>query len=410
MFMKEFPGLEPPAPEGDVVTFARFIITSYLFCAAQIPDLIHDFITMLRQKLTLGIHARLHTYSIDQLMKLMVEDLQPSAAAVILVRSLDGLDQNDELDVLTVVKLGVKYPILFYVLERFRKHIKRVVFGDKFWAARTYLKARISELDGNASYYGEKFKDERTALIETSRAIIADVVTSAKKKTTYRLNERPVSEVMFLDEEGLQRLKDLFGYERSRQLVVDSEVGIDCESRFVEGAFGAAGPVPRPERGVKVFPGGTPKEILELDSEEEEGEDGGTGDAAEEDEGRHDLADERVEDGGDAAGSARASSPSRRSRAAPSVASSHEHDQEEEQASPDRDAPESHSSAEGLEAGEERASSPLGRSGTLLARKIETIVDVQLGREFRYDPHTGKSAWVLSVLDQDGDVLLESCG
>jgi hypothetical protein len=78
--------------------------------------------------------------------------------------------------------------------------------------------------------------------------------------------------------------------------------------------------------------------------------------------------------------------------------------------SSNRDAPESHSSAEGPETAEEPASSPLGRSGPLHARKIETIVDVQLGHEFRYDPHTGKSAWVLSVLDQDGDVLLESCG
>ena len=275
MFMKDFPGLEPAPPEGDLVSFARFTIMSYLFCTEQIPDLIHDFIVMLRRRRTMSVNAKIHTYSLDQLMRVMVEDLQPSAASWILIQSLGRMDKEDELTLLGVVKLGIKYPLLFYLVERFRKHIKRLVFGDKFWTARTYLKSRISELDGNASYYGDRFKDERTALIETSRSIIADVVTPHKQPRQYRLTEREVSNVMYLDEEGLQRLKNIFGYERSRQLIVDSEVGLDGESVFVEGAFGVGGPVRRPELGVKVFPGGRPVEVLEVESESESEREGG---------------------------------------------------------------------------------------------------------------------------------------
>lgn len=40
---------------------------------------------------------------------------------------------------------------------------------------------------------------------------------------------------------------------------------------------------------------------------------------------------------------------------------------------------------------------------------IETILDQQKGREFRFDALTGKSKWVRSVVDQDGDLVLEYC-
>ena len=46
---------------------------------------------------------------------------------------------------------------------------------------------------------------------------------------------------------------------------------------------------------------------------------------------------------------------------------------------------------------------------TLNGTQVETILDSQQGREFRFDPETGKSAWVRSVVDRDGDLLLEFC-
>lgn len=433
IFMKEFAGLEPAPPEGDVVSFARFIITSYMFGASQIPDLIHDFIATLRQKTSMSVTAKLHAYSVDQLMKVMVEDLQPSAAAWILTHSLGQLSKGDELPLLSIVKLGVKYPILFYVVERFRKHVKRLVFGDRFWAARTYLKCKISEMEGNASYYGERFRDERTALVETSRSIIADVVTSHKRHNAYRLTEREVSSVMYLDEEGLQRLKDMFGYERSRQLIVDSEIGLDCESKFVESAFGAEGPVARPPRGLAVFPGGHPREILEIESEEEDedvevGEEGegadGYGEAdlayGEDDAGASrpqtvDKQDERasVQEGSVQDGSVQEGSVGMAPRSSSSVRAS-PIPRRSGTASPPRGTAGSHSSWHGSTEGDRRAHSPDGRSSPTHAHashagKVETILDPQMGREFRFDPETGKSSWVYRVVDQDGDVLLEAC-
>jgi hypothetical protein len=414
MFMKEFPGLERPQPDGEVVSFARFIIMSYLFCTAQIPDLILDFVAMLRRKLSISTHTNLHAYTLEQLMKVMVEDLQPSAAGWILAQSLSQIQKEEEMPLLMIIKLGIKYPILFYIVERFRKHIKRLVFGDKFWAAHTYFKSRIGELDGNATYYGERYKDERTALIETSRSIIADVVTPHKRVKKYRPHERDVSAVMFLDEEGLRRLKDLFGYERSRQLVVDSEIGLDCESKFVENAFGAEEPVPRPPRGVQVFPGGRPLEILELTSDDED--DGHDGDAGDE-EGQE----------ADGAGSADAGSDHGHTSALAEIGAEHDGDREtdaprsvgtpSEPGSPARSwfswspahsrlALTTQPSSADMDhtASAEDHQHPGAHHG-----RVEVLLDAQQGREFRYDPATGKSAWVFSAVDPGGDVLLETC-
>lgn len=398
MFMKDFPGLEQPQADGEVVSFARFIIMSYTFCTAQIPDMILDFIAILRRRFSIDVNTNLHAYTLEQLMKVMVEDLQPSAAGRILARSLAELMKEEEMTMLIVVKLGIKYPILFYAVERFRKHIRRLVFGDKFWAAHTYFRSRISELEGNASHYGERYKDEQTALMETSRSIIADVVTPHKRLGAYRLHERDVSEVRFLDDDGLKRLKDLFGYEHSRQLIVDSGIGLDCDSKFVGTAFGQTQPLARPPRGVQVFPAGSaPKDILELPGDgAQRVSAGGVDEPGSECSGERGggMKDILVVTGQVAPDRTQAESPGSRSK----------------HGSPPKPTSAQESSKPSAAVIAVNATFTCVHTGlSVLGHRVETVLDAQQEREFRYDPETGKSAWVHCAVDPDGDVLLETC-
>ncbi len=439
---------------------------SYIFCADLIPDAIFGFIKMLKQKLAMTVEASIHSYSLDMLLKVMLEDLRPSAAGAILLESIERLGKEAELSLTSIC--GIKYPILFYVFERFRKHMRRIVFGDKFWKGRPQMKLKMEDVQGSSAYFTHRFKDEATAMLETSRSIISDVVSVKKRLKVYRLSDRAAPEVMCLDEEGLQKLKDIFGYEKSRQLAVDSEIVMECDSTFVERAFGRDSPVRYPARGVKVFPGSAPKGILEIpppddeveDEEEQhlrdEGEEGqgeeydenpevGEGwFAEEEDSSRHDKkhaaaasmtievepqTDDDWETGTAAAAEApptpagfMSSLPSTPHGAFPfpllpsgqhSAASSTPRLRQSASAMLLRMSVASFASfalswgsrPTTAEVGEEEPQ-PVQVDGE---SRIETIFDTQQGREFRFDPETGKSAWVRSVVDRDGDLVLEYC-
>lgn len=432
MFMKEFAGLDPAPAPCDVVSLARFTIMSYLFCAEQMPDAIFGFITMLKQKLTMTFEANLHTYSLDMLLKVMVEDLRPSAAGSILLLSIERLGKEAELSLTTVVKLSIKYPILFYVFERFRKHVRRIMFGDKFWKDRPQLKLRMEDVQGSSAYFNHRFRDEATAVLETSRSIISDVVSVKKRSNVYRLTDKQAPEVPYLEEVGLQKLKDIFGYEKSRQLAVDSQITMECESSFVEHAFGQDGPVQHPLRGVKVFPGGAPKGILDIPHQDSESDDEDrSGD------------DEQGEGVGEADG---------RDSGAPTEGFGEPQTEEEEEVENLPAAP--HTPGGYMTSPPDTPYTPgrtpqlspmvssIMRMSTFISvpsfasfplswgtrpataelvqeepeplpahsgTHIETILDSQQGREFRFDPETGKSAWVRSVVDGDGDLLLEYC-
>lgn len=513
MFMKEFAGLDQATAPCEDVSLPRFIIMVYIFCAEQIPDAILGFVTFLRQKLHMSANAKLHTYSLDQLLRVLMEDLQPSAAAAILLESVGRLGKEDELSMLAVVKLGIKYPILFYVLERFRKHIRRIAFGDKFWENRSQLKLKIEDLEGSSDFFNAVYKNEQTAIIETSRSIIADVMSSKRLKR-YRVNARFPPTVVCIDEHCLERLKDLFGYEKSRQLAIDSDIVLDCQSLFVERAFGATAPLPRPGWGFQVFPDGIPHPILSLpidadfedddscDSDREDAaipEDNGGSDGAvdgksvsrADDDEQHDeqigggqaapseeprgwieevqgtgksrsvrwkvdgdngdndepvvvtvvLGDEGEGEDQEAKGVIAGEQRDgqyvyRRSVSAASRASwASDYSQYEDEANHEdlfeggsspvctelRSAPSFPStgrspSSRGVPSalGTHDEAEAMRQSLSLLSetqreRSVETIADPQVGREFRFDPATGKSAWVLSIVDQDGDLLHEYC-
>lgn len=424
LFMKTFAGLDPPPVPCDTVSLARFTIMAYIFCAEQMPDAIFGFITMLKQKLTMTFEANINTYSLDMLLKVMIEDLRPSAAGSILLESIERLGKEAELSMATIIKVGIKYPILFYAFERFRKHMRRIIFGDKFWKDRNQFKLKFEEIEGSQAYFNNRFKSETRAVLETSRSIVSDVVSVKKRSKAYRLSDKHAPEVVCLEEVGLQKLKDIFGYERSRQLAVDSEIPMECESIFIDHAFGQEGPVQYPPRGVKIFPGGAPVGILDIpsDSDDDDDDDEKSRDG---DEAHTDM-DGQEFDGHDSTAAAAAAAgdvtPEGHMQSPPVTPFS---------PTPLTNSPHLTPMGSRLRMSMGMSFSmpsfasfalSWGTSRPLTAEleeevpepepessQIQTILDSQQGREFRYDPMTGKSAWVHSVVDRDGDLILEYC-
>ncbi|KAJ1432027.1 hypothetical protein B484DRAFT_448044 [Ochromonadaceae sp. CCMP2298] len=248
--LKDFTGLEP-AQSREEVTFARFCILSYLFCAQQMPDLLHDFVTILREKTKLSVQATMSAYSLDQLVPLLMEDLLPSAAGAVVKEASSRMGKEAELTILTMVKLGVKYPIMFYSVQRFVKLLKRQVFGDKFWEGRPALKLKIEDAEEEGlKNMNARFRDELSARRETSKSIICDAV--AMRGYVFALTEDAAEEVVEVDAHVMAVLKGVFGYERSRQLVLDSDIFYE-DSLLLQTALGAEEPVKRPLGGMGVF-------------------------------------------------------------------------------------------------------------------------------------------------------------
>lgn len=237
IYMKDFPGLEQPHSHQEV-TFPRFVIMSCIFCNQTIPDLIRDFLAVLRQKLQLHVTSTMHYYSFEQIVKVLLEDLKKSAARTVIVRCLEELSKNGDIAVLSSIKMGLKYPILFYSLERLRKHFRRMIFGDKFWEGKRKMKLQLSDDLSEFNGYDTHYTDEASATKESSRSVIADAMNVKRTDALFSISDVLQTPVLQIEEVHCTRLKTLFGYELARQLIVDSEIPVDCDAMFIQQAFG----------------------------------------------------------------------------------------------------------------------------------------------------------------------------
>ena len=438
--MKEFPGLDSvSSSSGEVVSFARFIIMSYIFCAEQIPDLIFNFITILKRKLIINTNIRLQIYNVNLLLKLMLEDIsQECIASKILLNSLNNIEKENDFNIITIIKLGLKYPILFYTLIRFRKHMKRIIFGDKFWLNKSNMKLKLLEIDNNSVLYSKFYETEKIAIKETSKSIISDIIfikNNKKKSKNYILNDKERIEIDTLNQYELIKLKNIFGYEYTRQLVIDSEIIVEGDSKFIHTAFGINAILPKPDRGLNVFTEGKSMGILRIpddteEEEEEEGSDRGSEqgsangrDGEEQGSDRGSAADEDGEEQGSAKEKEGSVSEQQQQYKNKGIIkernASHSQDEEE---LPITTTIENNISPITSNAVITTAITTINtitkdnlpkvhtdNVPVVYTSKVETILDPQMGREFRFDPETGKSAWVRCVVDEDGDLVLESC-
>ena len=114
------------------------------------------------------------TFNLKETIVQINENAKKSAAYSYVVMKVNPIDDT-EISIEHVCVLAVKYPIMFYPIERFRKHFRRVLFGDKFWSGRKVLKTNFKENFAHLRKRGaEVYADEDTAIRETARSIISD--------------------------------------------------------------------------------------------------------------------------------------------------------------------------------------------------------------------------------------------
>ena len=141
VLLREYPALSPAVSHQEV-TFARFVIGSYIFCALPMPDLISVLFSTIKQtakaKRYLSIDTMIPMVTVHNVIKILSDDLDNSAALLYILHSLQKhpAKDGDEISLEDLIRLGMKYPLLFYELRRFQQQLRRVLHGDTFWNNR----------------------------------------------------------------------------------------------------------------------------------------------------------------------------------------------------------------------------------------------------------------------------------
>lgn len=277
IYFKDEKGLPLPEPVVNMeeVTFTRFIVRSYHFLAQPLSDVIFDFFCVIRQNLRLKLRAKLFTFNLKQLVIVLMSELQQSSCKDYLLARVN-LVNDTEISIAQVVKLGCKYPIMFYLLERFRKHMRRLVFGDRFWEGRSVIRSKLDstalftvierpmesvmlnlELNVNNVHArgrrtGADHKNSHTpkkpkrAVITptvppavgritdpseqaytrtTARNIITDIYMAVATSSQFPLMPTQYDhEVTYIDQALLNKLKTVLGYKRARMMILESDL------------------------------------------------------------------------------------------------------------------------------------------------------------------------------------------
>ncbi len=229
IYMKPFAGLET-MDSADEVSFARFVVMSYIFGLQQFPDLLFDFFAIVRRKLSLQLSVTFGSYSIQQTCLLLVEDLKSSGGASLINTALKNLDNAPDFRLRTLIRFGTKYPLLFWALQKFRKCYKRFVFGDRFWLNRKHMKLKCIDLLDFPTDYNEWFLNEDTAVKFTAIHIISDVIISTSNQWTFSDIYNPPLSV--ITSEQITKLKEVVGYKVATRLLIESQIPYDFEPIF----------------------------------------------------------------------------------------------------------------------------------------------------------------------------------
>ena len=154
IFMKDHEDLQPPH-SAEQVSFARFIVMGYTFCAQPVQDMVYDVVSMSRNNPKIQLKAVMYTYNLEQMIKVLSEESSPSAALEYCVKRA-SIQNDTEITIELVMRIAMKYPIGFYQLIRFRQKCRRVFFGDKFWLDKPYLESSHFEFGDGRGYETEQ--------------------------------------------------------------------------------------------------------------------------------------------------------------------------------------------------------------------------------------------------------------
>lgn len=246
--MKSFAGLEV-MDSTEEVSFARFIVMSYIFGLQQFPDLLYDFFSIVRRKMDLQLSVVFSACSIKEICLLMIEDLKPSGGVLLIKMALQKLDQAPDFRLKTILRIGTKYPLLFWALQKFRRCYKRFVFGDRFWSRRKCLKLKSLEILDFPSDFNDWFVNEVTAIRFTAMHMISDIVTSNAKEWTFGDIYNPP--LLNINYEQITKLKEVVGYKIATKLLIESEIPYDFDPIFASPFIHHDNPTNLAEQGLE---------------------------------------------------------------------------------------------------------------------------------------------------------------
>lgn len=186
ILLKEYQGLSP-AYSNQEISFARFVINSYIFCALPMPDMISMLFSTIKQtakaKRMLTIDTKISLVLFHNVIRIMIGGLATSAAQGYILDLIQRYEPRleDEISLEKIIRLGMKYPLLFFELRRFQNKLRRTLYGDKFWAGRCCLRTRLEGLPSDADWvpqtheYEKAFESEFEAARLTSGTIVTDL-------------------------------------------------------------------------------------------------------------------------------------------------------------------------------------------------------------------------------------------
>lgn len=141
------------------------------------------------------------------------------------------VENEEELQILTLMQMSLKYPLLFYEFVLFQRHFKRVFFGDAFWKGRDQIDSRFQEYE-DIKCSSQDFKNISIALQQSARVILADYFHSTLAIS--RLHPEKVVVPDILDEQCCIKLKDDLGYKWARDLIAESGLIVPETQTFAE--------------------------------------------------------------------------------------------------------------------------------------------------------------------------------
>ncbi|RYG59641.1 hypothetical protein EON64_20035, partial [archaeon] len=249
IYLKQFKGLDP-VENNEEVSFARFVINSYIFCAQQVPDLLYDFLAILKQKFNVPLSLVIPFFAFQELCKLLFEDLQTCGTLLALRCCLKNVKEENTVRLGQIVRIGVKYPLLMFMVTRFRSKYRHQFMGDQFWASRPMLKlkhAQIAECEGDVNRH---FVNEAAARQRTAQMLIADCIYATHH--TILLDDVFHTIPTSLSPQDAVKVKNKLGYKITKLLIVESELPLNFVPTFLDNFFKLPPPsLLPPEGGVR---------------------------------------------------------------------------------------------------------------------------------------------------------------
>ena len=164
IYYRNYIGLDLPYLKNEEVSLSRFVIMSYVFGGQHILDTVYDFIAMLMQNMAIKLSASILSYNFEKIILVLIDnddttrkinspinnviDCGYSDVTLRILKPLLNPKNDTEITVEKILKLSIKYPILFYQLAKFQKIFRHKIFGDLYWNRQNLpLSLRLENFD-----------------------------------------------------------------------------------------------------------------------------------------------------------------------------------------------------------------------------------------------------------------------